>query len=439
MVRASSRSMSPIQAKGTFGTPIARPYDHRMRYLRAMPLALLVLGCGRITAPRPPVVADPTEPAAAVVNAAQSAPAVAMDGVASVGGPSRAFLPLVGVEPASTGQASASADAPPASVAPAALPEAPGAAVPADDVPSPPADAALPDADRAALLARARGGFAAGVTGGLAGPDVWVTHLGNQGEGSLRAALETPGPAWVRFAVDGVIRLRKPIRVQSDKTLDGRGHRVEILQSGLLLDDVSNVVISNLVLREGTDDAVSVYKSRLVLLDHLTLARFDDGLIDITHRSTDVTVSWCRLEDHAKGMLVGSQDWTPEDAEMRVTIHHSLFQDVRYRHPKMRFGYVHLYNSLVEHWVGQAIDVSHGGRILVERSQFVPSGDRNLVFGLQVDPRDPPGFARAVDVDGGGLPLGASPEVEDPPYAYSAAPLTPALMQAVRDGSGWQP
>lgn len=413
-----------------------------MRQLWAVFLALLILGCTRILPPRPPGVTDPTAPNAAVaVRTPRPQSAGSTDRVASAGGPSRAFLPFVGVEPPLDGQGLATADGPSDTVAPMTPAEAepPSVDTPADVADPPAIDAGLPDADRATLLARARGGFAAGVTGGLAGPDVWVTHLGNQGEGSLRAALETPGPAWVRFAVDGVIRLRKPIRVQSDKTLDGRGHQVEILQSGLLLDDVSNVVLSNLVLREGTDDAISVYKSRLVLLDHLTLARFDDGLIDITHRSTDVTVSWCRLEDHAKGMLVGSQDWTPEDAAMRVTIHHSLFQDVRYRHPKMRFGYVHLYNSLVEHWVGQAIDVSHGGRILVERSQFVPSSDRDLVFGLQVDPRDPPGFARTLDVDAGGLPLGDSPEVEDPPYAYSAEPLTPVLMQAVRDGSGWQP
>jgi pectate lyase len=398
-------------------------------------LALLVQGCSRITDPRPAGAPDPPAPAAAA----------AVDGAAdagrSAGDPSRSYLPLVGVEPPPGSQELATPEGAPAAALPPAPPDAasPLPAAPADLADPPGTDSGPPDSDRAALLAQARGGFAAGVTGGLAGPDVWVTHLGNQGEGSLRAALETPGPAWVRFAVDGVIRLRKPIRVQSDKTLDGRGHRVEILQSGLLLDDVSNVVISNLILREGTDDALSVYKSRLILLDHLTLAQFDDGLIDITHRSTDVTVSWCRLEDHAKGMLVGSQDWTPEDADIRVTIHHSLFQDVRYRHPKMRFGYVHLYNSLVEHWVGEAIDVSHGGRILVERSQFVPRGDRERIFGLQVDPRDPPGFARAVDVDGGGLPLSASPEVEDPPYPYDAQPLTPALMQAVRDGSGWQP
>lgn len=320
---------------------------------------------------------------------------------------------------------------------PAAAAASPAGSLP--DLAPPPADGPLSQEQRLAFLARATG-FAAGVTGGLAGPEVWVTHLGDRGEGSLRAALEAPGPAWVRLAVDGVIRLKRPILVKSDKTLDGRGRRVELIGRGLVLNRVGNVVLSHLVVHDGADDAVSLSGSRMVWLDHLSLARFDDGLIDITNQSGEVSVSWCRLEDHDKGMLVGSKDWQSEDVSLRVTVHHSAFLGVRYRHPKLRYGYMHLFNLLIEGWTEAAIDVSHGGRLLLEESLLLP-GDRKPgpVFGLPVDLRDPPGFALARGVDAGGLALPADPRVEDPPYAYRADPLSPDLVRRLREETGWQP
>lgn len=303
----------------------------------------------------------------------------------------------------------------------------------------PPVDGPISPEQRRAFLAQAEG-YAAGLTGGLAGPEVWVTQLGDRGEGSLRAALEAPGPAWVRLAVDGAIRLKRPIQVKSDKTLDGRGRRVEVIGHGLLLDRVSNVVLSHLVLHDGKEDAVSLSGARMVWLHHLSLARFDDGLIDITNQSGEVTVSWCRLEDHEKGMLVGSKDWQSEDVSLRVTVHHSSFVGVRYRHPKLRYGTMHLYNLLIDGWTEAAIDVSHGGRLLVENSLLLPGTNKpGPVFGLPVDPRDPPGFARARGVDAGGLPLPDDPRVEDPPYPYRAEPLNAELVRRLREETGWRP
>gem|GEM_PF-6495243 len=420
-----------------------------MRCLPAVLPLLLLIGCARATPTVPVPAADLTQSAVRTSSAGLASPAAAdLDPAAgpdsaSVAGGGHLLLPFVDHDPPAPA-VTALPEAPVAALAPPAAPAdiagggADGEAL-APGIPSlSPAPPAAPD--RAALLAQAQG-FArtAGVTGGLAGPDVWVTHLGDRGEGSLRQALETPGPAWVRFAVDGVIRLRKRIIVRSDKTVDGRGHRVELLGGGFFLNEVQNVVISHLIVSDGDADGVSINRSSRVWLDHLTLARFDDGLIDVTDRSSGITVSWCRLEDHAKGMLVGSKDWTAEDNEIRLTVHHSFFSAVTYRHPKLRYGYAHLYNVLMETWSGAAIDVSHGGRLLLEQSQLIPGPRSTQVFGLPVDLRDPPGFARAVGVDAGGLALADDSRVEAPPYAYAAQPLSQRVMQAVRDGSGWQP
>ncbi|MGE0665630.1 MAG: hypothetical protein AB7O49_03630 [Sphingomonadales bacterium] len=54
--------------------------------------------------------------------------------------------------------------------------------------------------------------------GGEGGTEYLVTNLNDDGPGSLRAALDKPGPAIVKFEVGGVIRLQKPLRLREDRT-----------------------------------------------------------------------------------------------------------------------------------------------------------------------------------------------------------------------------
>ena len=46
--------------------------------------------------------------------------------------------------------------------------------------------------------------------GGEGGKEYVVSNLNDDGPGSLRAALDKPGPAFVSFKVGGVIRLQTP-------------------------------------------------------------------------------------------------------------------------------------------------------------------------------------------------------------------------------------
>lgn len=321
----------------------------------------------------------------------------------------------------------------PASPATEAVPPAPSA--PAD---LPPAD--LPPGElaaRRALLAQNMG-FGGAATGGLAGPTIVVTNLADSGPGSLREALETPGPAWVVFGVDGPIQLRRPIQIQSDKTVDGRGRSVEIQWRGLEIIGTRNVVVSNLRFRDGRADAVSVRKgARQVWLDHLTLSDFEDGLVDITHGASDVTVSWSRFEAHNKGMLIGANPWDTGDVEIRVTLHHLHFVDVLRRLPKLRFGRVHAFNNMIERWSGPAIELAFGGQLRLEGSIFVLKPDKSkAIVEMQAGA---PGLLGGSGNDTGGLPLDASGAVFEPPYAYQVEPADAALVERLQSGAGWQP
>ncbi|WP_410632353.1 polysaccharide lyase family 1 protein [Amycolatopsis sp. cmx-4-83] len=72
-----------------------------------------------------------------------------------------------------------------------------------------------------------------------------------------------------------------------------------------------------------------------------------DGLLDIVNGSDLVTVSYNRLHDHDKTMLIGNTDKPTHDVgKLRVTVHHNLFSEIGQRAPRVRYGQVHVYDNL---------------------------------------------------------------------------------------------
>jgi pectate lyase len=72
-----------------------------------------------------------------------------------------------------------------------------------------------------------------------------------------------------------------------------------------------------------------------------------DGLVDITHQSDYVTVSWNQFAAHDKTLLIDHSDSVTADSErLRVTLHHNLFDGTGQRMPRVRFGKVHVYNNV---------------------------------------------------------------------------------------------
>ncbi|HEY3472033.1 MAG TPA: pectate lyase [Amycolatopsis sp.] len=72
-----------------------------------------------------------------------------------------------------------------------------------------------------------------------------------------------------------------------------------------------------------------------------------DGLLDIVNGSDLVTVSYNRLHDHDKTMLIGNTDKPTYDVgKLRVSVHHNLFSEIGQRAPRVRYGQVHVYDNL---------------------------------------------------------------------------------------------
>ena len=216
-----------------------------------------------------------------------------------------------------------------------------------------------------------RVGFGRETTGGLGGAHCTVHNYEDSGEGTLRQCASMPGPVWITFDRSGTIRLDDKIKLPSNSTVDGRGHRIKIKGAGLIAKGVENVIITHLEVSDAKADAISLKdEAKRVWINHLSLSSSEDGLLDITMGSTDVTVSWCRFDDHRKVMLISSGHEHVIDNNIRVTVHHNFFNETFSRHPNVSRGKVHIYNNLFRKIKGNVITCSHYGQCISEGNIF---------------------------------------------------------------------
>lgn len=170
--------------------------------------------------------------------------------------------------------------------------------------------------------------------------------------------------------------------VGSNVTIVGVGDEAQISGANVRVRDAHNVILRNLRFSDAYDcfpqwdpgdsasgnwnsayDNVSLWTSTSVWVDHSTFDdgvhpaeslpvvfgrpfEIHDGLLDITHGSDLVTVSYNEFLSHDKTMLIGSSDSRTQDrGQHRVTLHHNYWEDIGQRAPRVRYGDVHAYNN----------------------------------------------------------------------------------------------
>ncbi|XP_050238412.1 probable pectate lyase C [Mercurialis annua] len=304
-------------------------------------------------------------------------------------------------------------------------------------------------------LARQAEGFGHLAIGGLHGPLYQVTTLADKGPGSLRDGCRIKEPLWIVFEVSGTIHLQSYLSVSSYKTIDGRGQRILFTGKGLRLNECEHVIICNVEFERGKGpdaDAIQIKpQSRHIWIDHCSLRDYDDGLIDITRGSTDVTVSWCHFSNHNKTILIGAHPSHVGDRCIRVTIHHCFFDGTRQRHPRVRFGKVHLYNNYTRNWAIYAVCASVESQIY-SQCNIYEAAEKKIAFKYlneKAADKDEAGsgYIRSEgDVFEAGTEAGLMSETDeccmfnpsDCYPAWTAEAPTDALKQALQNNTGWQ-
>ena len=221
-----------------------------------------------------------------------------------------------------------------------------------------------------------------GTTGGAGGGTVTVSD-------PTALANAVAGDTATTVRVNGAFTCATEIRVGSNKTVIGVGSSAGLTGCGLNLRDARNIIIRNLKIAKvragvGNGDAIHLDNSTNVWIDHNDLSSdttsgtdYYDGLLDITHGSTFVTVSWNRLHDHVKCSLVGHSDSNSgeDTGKLKVTYHHNAFSNCFQRNPRVRFGNpVHVFNNYYVNTANPSysygIATTCGAGVLVEGNSF---------------------------------------------------------------------
>lgn len=149
---------------------------------------------------------------------------------------------------------------------------------------------------------------------------------------------------------------------------------------GIFCVRAKNIVIRNINFQQpkanNGADAVSMQDCDGIWVDHCTFTSLDqtkdyeDGSTDITHGSKNVTVSWCRYIKTQKSCLVGHSNSQSGDTQITATFHHNWFEGSSSRHPRVRFGKVHVYNNFFDGNTTYGVGSAYGAKVLVEYNYF---------------------------------------------------------------------
>jgi pectate lyase len=178
--------------------------------------------------------------------------------------------------------------------------------------------------------------------------------------------------------------------------------------------------------------------------DHLDISDGSDGNLDITNGADFVTVSWtifhystkrtdplAGASGHRFCNLIGAADTVTSDAgHLTVTFHHVWWADnVNQRMPRVRFGKVHVFNSLYTASGDSAcIEVGVSCNIRSENNVF--QGVSNTVDSTHSN-----GASIIQSIGNQGSTTNIGGPAFAPPYAYTAEATT-AVAAGVMAGAG---
>ncbi|KAI3706206.1 hypothetical protein L6452_23797 [Arctium lappa] len=216
----------------------------------------------------------------------------------------------------------------------------------------------------------------------------------NPRPGTLRHAVIQDAPLWIVFQRDMVIQLKQELIMNSFKTIDARGVNVHIANGACLtIQFVTNIIVHGLHIHDckptgnalvrsspshygwrtmADGDAISIFGSSHIWIDHNSLSNCADGLVDAVMGSTAITISNNYFTHHNEVILLGHSDSYVRDKLMQVTIAYNHFgEGLIQRMPRCRHGYFHVVNNDYTHWEMYAIGGSANPTINSQGNRYL--------------------------------------------------------------------
>lgn len=268
--------------------------------------------------------------------------------------------------------------------------------------------------------------------------------------GSLRDCAYRDTASWIIFEKSGVYNLSTPLRMKSNKTIDGRGRDIRITGMGVLTDVSENLIFENLTFTApaiATKDtssrrALSIHNgTHHVWIDHCTFEEYPLVELDVKRGSHSVTVSWSRFENAQTGILFGLPPESFKESEQTMTMHHNYFANMDWSAAFARAGTLHAYNNFFMDLAHYGVECTDSVRCYIERNVFNIDNTVSLYRlwddkGVAVD--STVGFVKMVD---NWIAVASDPILGDangykPDYSYEAESADAGLAWKVKNQAG---
>jgi pectate lyase len=190
------------------------------------------------------------------------------------------------------------------------------------------------------------------------------------------------------------------ISSKSNITIEGIGPDAYIEGWGFSFSTCNNVVVRNLRFDHWYDDAIYLNNTNNSWVGHNTFGygvnRFEaglgeqdhvkgDGATDIGNASTHFTVSYNKYLGSGKSMLIGGGT---SAAIGHGSVHHNWFKETDERTPRLRNGWVHVFNNIYDdvgpepgEGKGYGIGAGHRSNIVSEGNTFIHTYRPYIISG----------------------------------------------------------
>jgi pectate lyase len=236
-------------------------------------------------------------------------------------------------------------------------------------------------------------GFAGDVTGGSGGKEVTATNASDfksYCSSSEKLIIKVSG------SISGA-----STTISSNKTILGVGTSAELSKTTLSIKGGTNIIIRNIKIGKPNREAdvFVISGGSNIWIDHCDISSaigdlngdgkvdlkgdisggdvdWYDGLIDMTESCHNITISWNKIHDSFKAMLVGKSDSDLNDR--KITFHHNHFYKLWERIPSYRGGTGHVFNNYYQDIDHSGVNARMEAKIRVEGNVFEKVGSAEV-------------------------------------------------------------